>query len=213
MPEAYRDTNPVRLPGNRRKPTVDASQLGRLSFSFGPYSVAAPGEPPQDFRSDLMDKKKLEAFKKRLETRQQDLRRTVSRTQADGRSADEDTAQDIADRAASSYTKEFLFSQSNNERRCCRWWSGRWRASAKAASASASIAVKRSMPSDWRRCPGRGTASSARRSWSRDCWRRLRGRTVCLLHAKIGAARVREHLPVSSGRGRPPDSRRDGGAT
>jgi len=63
-----------------------------------------------------MDKKKLEAFKKRLETRQQDLRRTVSRTQADGRSADEDTAQDIADRAASSYTKEFLFSQSNNER-------------------------------------------------------------------------------------------------
>jgi DnaK suppressor protein len=67
-------------------------------------------------RSELMDKKKLEAFKKRLETRQQDLRRTVSRTQADGRSADEDTAQDIADRAASSYTKEFLFSQSNNER-------------------------------------------------------------------------------------------------
>jgi RNA polymerase-binding transcription factor DksA len=52
-----------------------------------------------------MDKKKLDAFKKRLETRQQELRRTVNRTQADGRSADEDTAQDIADRAASSYTK------------------------------------------------------------------------------------------------------------
>ncbi len=64
-----------------------------------------------------MDKKKLEAFKKRLETRQQELRRTVNRTQADGRIADEDTAAaDIADRAASSYNKEFLFSQSNNER-------------------------------------------------------------------------------------------------
>jgi DnaK suppressor protein len=64
-----------------------------------------------------MDKKKLETFKKKLETRQQELRRTVNRTQADGRSADEDTAAaDIADRAASSYTKEFLFSQSNNER-------------------------------------------------------------------------------------------------
>src|SRR6059058_511665 len=63
-----------------------------------------------------MDKKKLEAFKKRLETRQQELRRTVTRNQADGRSADEDTAQDIADRAASSYTKEFLFAQSNNDR-------------------------------------------------------------------------------------------------
>ena len=63
-----------------------------------------------------MDKKKLETFKKRLETRQSELRRTVTRNQADGRTADEDTAQDIADRAASSYTKEFLFSQSNNER-------------------------------------------------------------------------------------------------
>jgi len=63
-----------------------------------------------------MDKKKLEAFKKRLETRQHELRRTVNRNQADGRSADEDTAQDIADRAASSYNKEFLFSQSNNDR-------------------------------------------------------------------------------------------------
>src|SRR5215469_949093 len=63
-----------------------------------------------------MDKKKLEAFKKRLETRQQELRRTVTQNQADGRSADEDTAQDIADRAASSYNKEFLFSQSNNDR-------------------------------------------------------------------------------------------------
>ena len=63
-----------------------------------------------------MDKKKLETFKKRLETRQQELRRTVNRNQIDGRSADEDTAQDIADRAASSYNKEFLFSQSNNDR-------------------------------------------------------------------------------------------------
>ena len=63
-----------------------------------------------------MDKKKIEYFRKRLEVRQQDLRRMVSRTQQDGRAADEDTAQDIADRAASSYTKEFLFHQSNNDR-------------------------------------------------------------------------------------------------
>src|SRR5438552_6033583 len=63
-----------------------------------------------------MDKKKLDYFKKRLESRQLDLRRTVTRTEQDGRTVDEDTAQDIADRAASSYTKEFLFSQSNNDR-------------------------------------------------------------------------------------------------
>jgi DnaK suppressor protein len=63
-----------------------------------------------------MDKKKLEMFKKRLEERQRELRQTVNRTTQDGREADVDTAQDIADRAAQSYTKEFLFHQSNNER-------------------------------------------------------------------------------------------------
>src|ERR1700737_2845725 len=90
---------------------------------FGAYHLRRaliPGTPPRGRPRILtvtyMDKKKLEAFKKRLEIRQQELRRTVTRTQQDGRSADEDTAQDIADRAASSYTKEFLFSQSNNER-------------------------------------------------------------------------------------------------
>ena len=64
----------------------------------------------------IMDKKKLESFKKRLETRQQELRHMVTRNQKDGRAADEEATQDVADRAASSYTKEFLFSQSNNDR-------------------------------------------------------------------------------------------------
>ena len=67
-------------------------------------------------KSLSMEKKKLDAFKKRLETRQQELRRMVTRTEQDGRTVDEDSAQDIADRAASSYTKEFLFHQSNNDR-------------------------------------------------------------------------------------------------
>ena len=85
---------------------LDASGTGRPKTLIGNYRVEV-----------TMDKKKLEAFKKRLETRQQELRRTVTRNQADGRVADEDTAAaDIADRAASSYNKEFLFSQSNNER-------------------------------------------------------------------------------------------------
>ena len=63
-----------------------------------------------------MDKKRLEQFKKKLETRQVELRRSVSRTEHDGRTADEEAAQDIADKAANSYTKEFLFHQSNSER-------------------------------------------------------------------------------------------------
>src|SRR5512136_705587 len=63
-----------------------------------------------------MDKKKLEYFKKRLESRQVELRRMVTRTEQDGRTVDEGSAQDIADKAASSYNKEFLFHQSNNDR-------------------------------------------------------------------------------------------------
>ncbi|MFZ3210760.1 MAG: TraR/DksA family transcriptional regulator [Terriglobales bacterium] len=64
----------------------------------------------------LMDKKRLDQFKKRLETRQHELRRLVVRNVQDGRAADEQAAQDIADKAANSYTKEFLFHQSNNDR-------------------------------------------------------------------------------------------------
>jgi DnaK suppressor protein len=64
----------------------------------------------------LLDKNKLEYLKKRLESRQVELRRMVTRTEQDGRTVDEGSAQDIADRAASSYTKEFLFHQSNNDR-------------------------------------------------------------------------------------------------
>lgn len=63
-----------------------------------------------------MDKKKVEAFKKRLEERQRELRTAVSRNEQDGRAADLDTAQDVADRASSSYQKEFLFHQSSNDR-------------------------------------------------------------------------------------------------
>jgi DnaK suppressor protein len=63
-----------------------------------------------------MDRRKLELFKKRLEDRQRELRHIMNRTAQDGRDADLESAQDIADRAANSYNKEFLFSQSNNER-------------------------------------------------------------------------------------------------
>ena len=63
-----------------------------------------------------MEKKRLEVFKKRLEDRQRELRYVMNRTAQDGRDADLESAQDIADRAANSYNKEFLFSQSNNER-------------------------------------------------------------------------------------------------
>lgn len=63
-----------------------------------------------------MDSKKYEHFKKKLLEKKTDLFKTVSKTEQYGREADEDATQDIADKAANSYTKEFLFSQSSNER-------------------------------------------------------------------------------------------------
>jgi DnaK suppressor protein len=64
-----------------------------------------------------MEKRQSEQFRKVLEERQRVLRESVARTEQDGRAADAgDAAQDIADRASSSYQKEFLFHQSNNDR-------------------------------------------------------------------------------------------------
>ena len=64
----------------------------------------------------MMDKKKLDIIRQQLEKRREDLRIAMAKTAQDGREAAEDNAQDIADRASNSYTKEFLFTQSANDR-------------------------------------------------------------------------------------------------
>lgn len=64
-----------------------------------------------------MDKKKVEAHKKRLLATQQELLRLVTKSEKDGREADEEATQDIVDKAANSYTKEFLFHRSDENRR------------------------------------------------------------------------------------------------
>ena len=87
-------------------------RISSLQLRFG-----ASKESASDGNATAMEKKKLEQFKSRLEQRKQELRKAMMRTVQDGRDADVDAAAaDIADRAASSYTKEFLFHQSNNDR-------------------------------------------------------------------------------------------------
>src|SRR5437899_10563185 len=63
-----------------------------------------------------MDKKRLDYYKKKLLTRREELMRTIARTQEEGRTADEDPTVDLADKAANSYTKEFLFGMTNTDR-------------------------------------------------------------------------------------------------
>ena len=63
-----------------------------------------------------MDKKRLEQYRKRLLERREQLQDIVSKAEQDGREADGEIANDIADKATNSYTKEFLFKKSNDDR-------------------------------------------------------------------------------------------------
>src|SRR6476660_6477116 len=63
-----------------------------------------------------MDKKRLEYYKKKLQGMREDLLKTIARTEEEGRTADDDPTVDLADKAANSYTKEFLFGQTNTDR-------------------------------------------------------------------------------------------------
>src|SRR5215472_17058621 len=64
----------------------------------------------------LMDKKRLDYYKKRLLARRDELVKTITRTEEEGRQADDDPTVDLAEKAANSYTKEFLFGQTNTDR-------------------------------------------------------------------------------------------------
>src|SRR5712675_2886667 len=63
-----------------------------------------------------MDKKRLDYYKKKLVTRREELMKTIARTEEEGRQADDDPTVDLADKAANSYTKEFLFGMTNTDR-------------------------------------------------------------------------------------------------
>jgi DnaK suppressor protein len=63
-----------------------------------------------------MDKKRVEIYRQQLLEKQSELLRLVFKSDQDGREADEEATQDIADKASNAYTKEFLFHQSNDNR-------------------------------------------------------------------------------------------------
>lgn len=63
-----------------------------------------------------MDTRKLKAFRDKLVHKKQEILEAYNKNKTYGKEADEEGAQDIADKAANSYTKEFLFSLSNSER-------------------------------------------------------------------------------------------------
>jgi DnaK suppressor protein len=64
-----------------------------------------------------MTRKDLNYFRNRLLAKRKEVADVVQKTEDYGRQADESgTTMDIADKASSSYTKEFMFSKSNADR-------------------------------------------------------------------------------------------------
>jgi len=63
-----------------------------------------------------MKKKELEVIRKKLEARRSELVRKLSEFRNESKAVETDIAQDLADKAESSYTKEFLLSLSDAER-------------------------------------------------------------------------------------------------
>jgi DnaK suppressor protein len=63
-----------------------------------------------------MTKKKVEYYRRRLLEKREELLCALDRHVHYGREADQDVAQDPADKASNSYLKELLFSQSTSDR-------------------------------------------------------------------------------------------------
>ena len=63
-----------------------------------------------------MEQKKLKILREKLILKKEEILVAYNKNKTYGKEADEDGAQDIADKAANSYTKEFLFSLSSSER-------------------------------------------------------------------------------------------------
>ena len=63
-----------------------------------------------------MDQKKIKLFREKLQEKKEEILETFTKNKNYGKEADGEPSQDIADKAANSYTKEFLFSLSNSER-------------------------------------------------------------------------------------------------
>ena len=63
-----------------------------------------------------MDQKRMKLFREKLLQKRQEILVAYSKNKSYGKEADEEPSQDVADKAANSYTKEFLFSLSNTER-------------------------------------------------------------------------------------------------
>lgn len=63
-----------------------------------------------------MNKKLLDIYRKRLAEKKKDVAEAYNKNKTYGRLTEDEGTQDLADKASSAYTKEFLYSLSNTDR-------------------------------------------------------------------------------------------------
>ena len=63
-----------------------------------------------------MTKKQLDGYKKRLLDKKREVTEAYNKNKTYGRLTEDEGTQDLADKASSAYTKEFLYSLSNTDR-------------------------------------------------------------------------------------------------
>ena len=118
-------------------------------------------------KDGLMDQKKAEGVPGAPAQKKQEILEAYNKNKSYGKEADGEATQDIADKAANSYTKEFLFSLSNTERDLLQQVDEALaRLEGRRFGVCAVVRGGHEPRSASRRCPGRGCASPARRSRS-----------------------------------------------
>ena len=99
---------------------MNLSYSSRLPFLTSPQAICKiagfQAEQSGQCRARAMEKKRLEYYRKKLQAKREELLKIIARTEEEGRAADDDPTVDLADKAANSYTKEFLFGQTNHDR-------------------------------------------------------------------------------------------------
>lgn len=96
--------------------SFDFAQVTLTRLGYAPTLSLFGSAPECSLWDGTVDKKRLDYYKKKLLARREELLKTIARTEEEGRTADDDPTVDLADKAANSYTKEFLFGQTNTDR-------------------------------------------------------------------------------------------------
>src|SRR5580692_8705182 len=141
-----------------------------------------------------MDKKRLDYYKKKLQVRREELMKTIARTQEEGRTADEDPTVDLADKAANSYTKEFLFGMTNTDRTILNMIDAALKRITRMNTACARTARKSCSRSGSKRYRGPNTASPARRRWNKGCCKPTGYKGKCGQPCQAGRTRFKPCL-------------------